>query len=83
MPEPIVAKKGPYVQETAVGTHYWCGCGHSAAQPFCDGAHKAASTDSVTNWPMPVEVKEAGKKPWCGCKHTKTPPYCDGAHTKL
>jgi CDGSH-type Zn-finger protein len=83
MGEPKIAKKGPFVQEAAVGTYYWCGCGHSQKQPFCDGAHKAAGFEGAPHCPMPVEVKEAGPKPWCGCKHTKTPPYCDGTHTKL
>ncbi|MBI5178572.1 MAG: CDGSH iron-sulfur domain-containing protein [Nitrospinae bacterium] len=83
MPEPKVAKKGPIVMETPKGTYYWCGCGHSQKQPYCDGAHKAAGFANQPNAPLKVEVDEDGKKPWCACKNTKMPPWCDGAHTKL
>ncbi len=78
MPEPTIAKKGMYVEHAEPGTYYWCACGRSGKQPFCDGAHKGSEFA-----PVKVEVKEAGKLPWCGCKHTKTPPYCDGTHNKL
>lgn len=78
MSEPKVAQKGPYVLDTEAGEHYWCACGHSTKQPFCDGSHKDTGIA-----PLAVQVDEAGKKPWCGCKQTKTPPWCDGAHTKL
>ncbi len=78
MSEPKVAKIGPYVQRAEVGIYFWCACGRSAKQPFCDGSHKETGFS-----PLQVEVKEAGNLPWCGCKHTKTPPYCDGTHTKL
>jgi len=78
MAEPKVAQKEPYVIDMEPGEYYWCACGHSDAQPFCDGAHKDTGIG-----PMVVNIDEAGKKPWCGCKHTKTPPYCDGAHTDL
>ena len=80
MADPKIAQKEPYVIDMEPGEYYWCACGHSAAQPFCDGAHKESGTGIG---PMVVQIDEAGKKPWCGCKHTKTPPYCDGAHTDL
>lgn len=78
MGEPKIAQKGMYVQYTEPGTYYWCSCGRSAKQPFCDGSHKGTEFA-----PMKVEVREAEKLPWCGCKHTGTPPYCDGTHNKL
>lgn len=76
--EPVVVQKNPLVEDVDAGTYYWCACGRSKNQPFCDGAHK--ETDIT---PVEVVVEEGGKKPWCMCKHTKTPPWCDGTHTKL
>ncbi len=83
MPEPKVAQKAPIVMDMKAGTYYWCGCGHSATQPFCDGAHKAAGFEGEENCPRKVEIKEDGKVPWCACKHTKMAPWCDGTHTKI
>lgn len=75
---PKVAAKVPAVLELEAGTYFWCTCGLSARQPFCDGAHKACELR-----PMKFELQEAGKKALCQCKHTKTPPYCDGSHCDL
>lgn len=78
MSEPSIPQKSPYALELEPGKYWWCACGKSAKQPFCDGAHKDTGIS-----PVPFEVEEA-KKVWlCGCKHTKTPPFCDGAHSKL
>ena len=42
MTTPIVAQKAPYAHAVEAGkTYYWCACGRSANQPFCDGSHKA------------------------------------------
>jgi len=76
--EPVIVEKKPLVADVEPGDYYWCACGRSAKQPFCDGAHKGTGLA-----PLKVTVTDAGKVPWCMCKHTKTPPYCDGAHTKL
>lgn len=58
-------------------TYFWCTCGLSAKQPFCDGAHKNSDTGLKS---MPFTCDEA-KTVWlCNCKKTKTPPYCDGSH---
>jgi CDGSH-type Zn-finger protein len=78
MSEPKVAEKKPAVLELEAGTYYWCSCGHSAKQPFCDGAHK--TTGFV---PLKFELVEKAKKAMCQCKQTATKPYCDGAHTKV
>jgi CDGSH-type Zn-finger protein len=75
---PKVAAKVPAVLDLEPGTYFWCTCGLSAKQPFCDGAHKACGLR-----PMKFEVPEAGKQALCQCKHTKTPPYCDGSHCAL
>jgi len=78
--EPKIAKKGPYIMEMQPGTYSWCSCGHSATQPFCDGAHERESTGMT---PLAVEVRFPKTVAWCGCKYTKKPPYCDGEHNKL
>ena len=66
------------VLELEAGTYYWCKCGKSAKQPFCDGAHQG--TDFT---PMAFILTETKKVALCNCKHTDGPPFCDGAHTKL
>jgi CDGSH-type Zn-finger protein len=59
----------------AAGTYYWCACGNSKNQPFCDGAHKGTGFT-----PKQVVIAEAKKVAWCACKHSKNPPFCDGTH---
>ena len=75
---PKIAAKGPAVLDLEPGTYWWCACGMSAKQPFCDGSHKVCELR-----PMKVEVKEAGQQALCQCKHTKTAPFCDGSHCDL
>jgi len=57
---------------------YWCACGLSNNQPFCDGSHR---TTDIT--PTAFKTKESGDAYLCMCKHTKNAPYCDGTHAKL
>lgn len=77
--EPVIAKKGPYIVELESGkTYYWCSCGRSETQPFCDGSHKGTNFE-----PVKVEVDETKKMGLCGCKHTKNAPRCDRAHSNL
>ncbi len=78
MDQPEIARKSPYVIELAPGTYWWCACGRSKNQPFCDGSHKI--TGLV---PVMVEIVAGQKAALCGCKQTKTPPYCDGSHKQL
>jgi len=78
MDKPTIAAKEPKQLNLDPGTYYWCACGRSKGQPFCDGSHKGTSFT-----PKAFELKEA-KQVWlCQCKHTATPPYCDGTHKKL
>lgn len=56
-------------------TYYWCTCGKSAAQPFCDGAHKGSEKT-----PQAFKAEETGKLWLCGCKRTGKAPFCDGSH---
>ena len=79
MAEPIVAQKSPYAAEVAAGRKYfWCACGRSAKQPFCDGSHKGTAFT-----PVKFSVAEAQKVWLCGCKHAARAPFCDGSHQKL
>lgn len=78
MDEPVIRLKGPLVQHVEPGTYWWCSCGASKAQPFCDGSHKGTGMA-----PLKVEITKAKTVAWCGCKQTKLPPFCDGSHSKL
>jgi CDGSH-type Zn-finger protein len=77
--EPNIAQKGPFVVELEEGkSYYWCACGRSKNQPFCDGSHK---TTGFT--PVNFTAKSSGKTYLCGCKHSNNKPYCDGTHRTL
>jgi CDGSH-type Zn-finger protein len=78
MSEPNIAQKSPFVQKVEPGTYFWCTCGHSQGQPFCDGSHRGRGFA-----PMKVEIMEAKTVAWCGCKHTKNGCFCDGSHSRL
>ncbi len=56
-------------------TYWWCACGRSKQQPFCDGSHKGTQFT-----PLRYQATENGTKSFCGCKQTKIPPFCDGAN---
>ncbi len=78
MADVLIAQRSPYVLELEPGTYWWCACGRSKNQPFCDGSHKGTG---IT--PVKFEITEKRKVALCGCKHTQTPPYCDGTHKTL
>lgn len=73
--QPVIVDKKPTVLELEPGTYYWCSCGHSNNQPFCNGAHKG--TGFVPN---KFEQTEKKKVALCLCKHTGNAPFCDGSH---
>ena len=78
MDDPVIAQKAPYELELEPGTYWWCACGRSKNQPFCDGSHKRTEFA-----PMKTEI-DSQKKVWlCGCKHSKNAPFCDGTHSAL
>jgi len=78
MNEPKSAQLRPYVLSAHPGTFFWCSCGQSQGQPFCDGSHKGSGFS-----PLKVDLTEAKAVAWCGCKHSKTGAFCDGSHAKL
>ncbi|MCG6934733.1 MAG: CDGSH iron-sulfur domain-containing protein [Proteobacteria bacterium] len=77
--EPVIAQKGPYAVELKAGeAYYWCACGRSKSQPFCDGSHQGTGIE-----PVQFTAEKSETAYLCGCKHTATPPYCDGTHNKM
>jgi mannose-6-phosphate isomerase-like protein (cupin superfamily)/CDGSH-type Zn-finger protein len=74
----IASHKGFYCELEAGKRYFWCSCGRSKTQPFCDGSHAGSKF-------LPVLFKAKSNEDviFCGCKHTATPPFCDGSHSNL
>jgi CDGSH-type Zn-finger protein len=54
-------------------TYWWCACGKSKSQPFCDGSHRGTAFT-----PLQYEAAQAARKWFCVCKQSQSPPFCDG-----
>ena len=79
MSEPVIAAKIPMPVDVEAGkTYWWCSCGRSTKQPFCDGAHKGSEFT-----PVKYDATETKQAWFCTCKHSAHQPLCDGAHKTL
>lgn len=55
--------------------YYWCSCGRSLNQPFCDGNHIGTSFK-----PMKFTADQTKSYNLCRCKYSKNKPFCDLSH---
>ncbi|MHA7870944.1 MAG: CDGSH iron-sulfur domain-containing protein [Hyphococcus sp.] len=79
MADPVIAAKAPTPVDVEAGkSYFWCACGKSQNQPFCDGSHQG--TDFT---PLKWTADESKRVFFCCCKHTAGQPLCDGSHNKL
>jgi CDGSH-type Zn-finger protein len=78
MEKPVIAQRSPYVMALQPGTYWWCACGLSKTQPFCDGSHKGGAFS-----PVKFEITATRTVALCGCKRSLTAPFCDGSHNAL
>jgi CDGSH-type Zn-finger protein len=73
-----IAGREPMVLDLEAKTYYWCACGRSQNQPWCDGSHQGTEFS-----PVELVLSEPRKAALCICKQTDSPPLCDGSHTRL
>ena len=77
--DPVMAKKGPFgVVVKKDETYWWCACGLSQSQPFCDGSHKGTDFS-----PVKYVADDKVMVAFCGCKQSKCKPYCDDSHIAI
>ncbi len=76
---PDIPQKAPFPAEVSAGrSYFWCACGRSSRQPFCDGSHKGTGIE-----PVKYTAESDGRVFFCGCKQTARGPLCDGTHAGL
>jgi CDGSH-type Zn-finger protein len=76
---PEIGGRGPIEVDVEAGKSYWwCACGRSKKQPFCDGSHKG--TDFA---PQEWKAPKTERVWFCACKRSSHQPLCDGSHNKL
>jgi CDGSH-type Zn-finger protein len=79
MADVVIARTEPFEVMVEAGKKYWwCACGRSSSQPFCDGSHKGTG---IT--PVAFTARESETVYFCGCKHSALAPLCDGTHSGL
>jgi len=76
--EAKIADERPAVLELQPGEYWWCACGRSRTQPFCDGSHAGSGFS-----PQRFVVEEVKRCALCQCKRTRNRPFCDGTHKTL
>jgi CDGSH-type Zn-finger protein len=78
MSEPVSPQNEPYAVEVEAGeSYYWCSCGRSKNQPYCDGSHQGTEFQ-----PVVFTAEKTATVYLCGCKKTGGAPFCDGSHNK-
>jgi len=79
MSEPVIAGRAPIPVDVEAGkAYFWCACGRSQNQPFCDGSHKGSEFT-----PVRYDAAESRTVWFCACKRTGGQPLCDGTHNGL
>ena len=79
MSTPDIPQKTPLPVDVEEGRKYfWCSCGKSDRQPFCDGSHQG--TEFL---PQTYVAETTRTLYFCACKHTRGAPLCDGSHNAL
>lgn len=78
MKKPVIASRSPSVLELEEGEYWWCSCGLSNEQPFCDGSH-----DGTDFSPEKIVIEKKKRVALCNCKHSGKQAFCDGAHSSL
>ena len=78
MADPKCAGKEPEVLKLMPGTYWWCACGRSSGQPFCDGSHSGSGFG-----PVRLDLEYSRSVAFCMCKQTKSPPFCEGSHKEI
>ena len=68
----------PLVKKMASGKYFWCACGRTQKETWCDGSHHKTGIR-----PVRILLEEDQTIAWCMCKKTSTPPFCDGSHKSV